>query len=75
MMALIMYWNCSARAAGVTIRGVAHRCGEQGPGTARCEWPVGHDGPVMPPNRHVGRDDTGEWQSWDVQPVDVRRTA
>lgn len=53
------------RAAGVVINGFAYRCGHTGD-TARCELPVGHDGPVMPQYRHVGRDHAGKWQSWEV---------
>lgn len=65
-----LYARPLARQVGVTIRGIAYRCGEQGPGTARCEHPVGHDGPIMPPRRHVGRDADGAWQVWETDLTD-----
>jgi hypothetical protein len=52
---------------GVTIRGVEFRCGAFPFGiVVRCELPVGHDGPVMPRHRHVGRDDEGRWHTWEA---------
>jgi len=62
----------SRSASGVTVRGVAYRCGNpELPGEIvelRCELPVGHEGPVMPRWRHVGRDRHGEWHTWETDP-------
>lgn len=55
---------------GMTVNGVEHRCGQHrdtdGPVVhARCELPVGHEGPVMPRWRHVGRNTSGKWIVWE----------
>ena len=69
-----MYMNSNrpgpASAEGVTVNGVAHRCGAEfthpsSPRRARCEAGVGHhDGPNM---THVGRDQYGTWLTWPVK--------
>jgi hypothetical protein len=58
--------------SGVVVNGYPHRCGHPylPTGTdrgnrARCELPVGHDGPVMPQTRHTGRDEHGHWRTWE----------
>jgi hypothetical protein len=52
--------------SGVVVNGYPHRCGHPGD-TARCELPVGHDGPVMPQTRHTGRDEHGHWHTWETR--------
>lgn len=52
---------------GIRVNGAEHRCGDywgMAP-VAWCELPVGHEGPVMPAWRHVGRNTSGDWAVWE----------
>lgn len=52
---------------GMTVNGVEHRCGHHWGmrPQAWCELPVGHEGPIMPRWRHVGRNTSGKWTVWE----------